>query len=216
MSVQSEQTRSTRRGPLVRVPQVTFASLASYLSSLKRKDLQKPLECPPTMNRQTWAQVHASMSALGVLQDGLGTFALRRLVAGETTLLDVFERQFGSDVIAAIERGESCAVGSLLDIRRERTASTIYRFESLVRMALRDQGRRPSRRCADTPFQESALGTSTNHELPARAAALVLLEIEGQHLVEALAARLDENDLHSVRQLREMLRDVRGQLGQLS
>jgi len=215
MSKPSDQAQISGQETFLRVPQATYASLMFYLKSLRREDFQKPLECPPQIDSRTWAQVHASLTTLGMLQYGQGTLLLRRLKTGETTFLGVLESQFGSDVIAAVECGESCAVGSLSDIHRRRSKSTVYRFESLVRMALKDQGRRPNRRRSGGSIHDSVSKADTNHSPSASTVELALLETEGQHLVRALATLLDENDLTSARQVREMLSDVHYRLKHL-
>jgi len=202
--------------PSLRIPQATFASLMPYLKSLGRKDLQKRLNCPPTIDRRTWAQIHASLTALGIVQDGQGTLVLRRIVAGESSLLDVIQSRVGTDVVAAIECGESCAVGLLANIHRERSRSTIFRFESLVRMALEDQGRRPERRKSKVPMNQPLSGATVSEAPSANSVELALFELEGQHLVNALGDQLGKNDLTSVREIREMLRDLHDQLKRLS
>jgi hypothetical protein len=192
-----------------RIPQATFVSLISYLKSLGREDLQNPLVRPPKTDSRTWAQIRASLTALGMVQKDQGTLVLRRIVTGETSLLDVIESQVGSDVVAAIERGGSCAIGLLIDIRRQRSQSSIFRFESLVRMALEDQGRHPKRRHSEIESQANAdIGKASS----ANDLELTLFELEGQHLVNALGDRLDKNDLNSAREIREMLRDLHDQL----
>lgn len=214
--MQEDQLRVPTPEPLLRIPQATFASLMSYLKSLGREDLLKPLVCPPTTDSRTWAQIRASLTALGMVQDGQGTLVLRRIVAGDTSLLNVIESRMGSDVVAAIECGGSCAVGLLADIHRGRSKSTIFRFESLVRMALKGQGRRPERRHYDVPIHQSQTSATPSEAPSANSVELALFELEGQHLVNALGDRLDKNDLTSAREIREMLRDLHDQLKRLS
>jgi len=117
--------------------------------------------------------------------------------------------------VEAIERGESCTVGLLVDIHQERTKSSIFRFESLVRMALKEQGRFPIQRRPGTVLNSSLNDASTDQTSSAKSVELALFEREGQHLIDALGERLEENDLTSARQVRAMLRDLHIQMGRL-
>jgi hypothetical protein len=216
MTMRENQLRDLGPEPSLRIPQATFASLMSYLKSLGREDLQKPLVCPPGTDSRTWAQIHASLTALGLLQNDQGTLVLRRIVAGETSLLDVIESRFGAEVVAAIECGASCSVGLLADLHREKSNSTIFRFESLVRMAIKDRGRHPVRRQSKAPVQQSETSATTSEAPSANSVELALFELEGQHLAKALGDRLDKGDLSSAREIRAMLRDLHDQLKRLS
>jgi hypothetical protein len=61
------------------------------------------------------------------------------------------------------------------------------------------------------------LSGATVSEAPsANSVELALFELEGQHLVNALGDQLGKNDLTSVREIREMLRDLHDQLKRLS
>jgi len=212
MSVENQPTPIRRRESEARVPQATFTSLAFFLKSLTREDLRLPIERPPSMNHQTWAQVHSSLSALGLLENDRETLPLHRFVNGEITILAVLESAFGADVIAAIERGERCAVGTLANIQRERTNGTIYRFETLVRMALKEQGRPPGRRSHNSSWGARRAPIESPNTAPARRIELALLELEGHSLVRAFEARLAVNDLDSVQRIGKMLRNVRAQI----
>ena len=129
-----------------RIPQATFLSFSRFVGSLRRADLQRELQCPKGMGPQTWAQLRASLSSLGLMQHDAATILLQRLTAGECSVLEILEIRFGSDVIGAVESGESCSIGSLENMAQLRTPNTIYRFESFVRGALKDQNRSPAKR----------------------------------------------------------------------
>jgi hypothetical protein len=215
MSSQADQARSQKQETLRRVPQATFASLMPYLRSLSREDIQKPLDCPPSTDGRTWDQIRASLTALGMLHDGEATLVLRRFVSGETTLLDVIQTQMGTDVVAAVERGESCSVGLLADIHQVKSKSSIFRFESLVRMALKDQGRHPVRRQPEASIHQSRQTLNAGEAPSAHSVELTLFDLEGHHLLEALGDRLNNNDLNSARQIQKMLRELHEDMREL-
>jgi hypothetical protein len=216
MSERETHNQDFRERPPLRLPQATFESLMSYLKSVKRGDLVKPLSRPAATNSRTWAQVRATLTALGLVQAGEGTLLLRRLVVGETTLLGVLESQVGKDVIEAIERGESCSVGLLVDIQRDTPRSTIYRFESLVRKALADRGRPPRRRQSSTSSRHTSKRVSSEQPMSSDSVELTLFDLEGRHLIHALEIRLGQNDLGSVREIREMLSDLHQQMNRIT
>ncbi|HUY43322.1 MAG TPA: hypothetical protein VMU98_06115 [Acidimicrobiales bacterium] len=215
MSMEVGQLPDFGQKVLLRVPHATFASLMLFVKTLRREDLKGTLVCPPNIDIRTWAQVQTSLTLLGLVRDGEGTFLLRRLMTGETSLLRVIEMQIGTDVVEAVERGESCAVGSLADVQRVRSKSSIFRFESLVRMALKEQGRSPVRRRPVADRLESADETVNNETPSAKAAELALFELEGGHLASALGVQLVENNLAAAHEIREMLRDLHNQMGRL-
>jgi hypothetical protein len=187
-----------------RIPQATYLSFRQFVGSLRRSDLQQPVVRPIGMRPQTWAQLHASLSSLELIQHEMATIALQRLIVRECSTLQILESQFGSDVIVAIEGGESCMVGSLKNLAEQKTERSIYRFESFVRGALKEQGRLPARRFQYSAKKQTRGGTAilTNN----------LLESEANLLLESLSDRLAANDLESAGQIRVMLGQVRNEL----
>lgn len=138
-AVASSRTTPSGR-PAARLPSATFKSFRTYLQGLRDRK-EGPVR-PPDVNEATWSQIHASLSALGLVTIDSPTLRLERLVRCQLSVLAVLIEQYGDGIVTAINDGRSW---ELCDGLPEPGYSAKRRFESFVRGALREDGRSPVR-----------------------------------------------------------------------
>lgn len=90
-------------GPSHRFPSATYRSFNAHLHSLTNP--QEVTVKPAHLGLATWNQVHATLTALGLVAGSVPALRLRRLLNGDLTMLGILTEQYGTETINAIENG---------------------------------------------------------------------------------------------------------------